>query len=354
MQLSCKYFLKNFTRGFLPVRLNCTDCMKTIESIAELKNIRKGCVLTIGNFDGVHLGHQAILTAAKELAAKAGSELVAMTFEPHPVAILHPEKAPARLTPLPLKKYLLGRQNVDCLIILKDSADLLKLSPADFVDKFLVKYIQPAVVVEGDTFSFGANRSGSVQILADLGKERGFRVSIVPQKEIQLDDKKNVKISSSAIRGLLQSGNVTDAAFALDKPYRLIGRIVSGKGKGRHLGFPTLNMEKPNQLVPAGGVYAGFVEVGNSYEQVVAAQQKLPAVFSIGYTATFGLAQPLLIEAHLLMENADRITDKYLAMDFIQHIRPQQKFPSESALVAQIAKDCQTAKTMLNPLKMEG
>ncbi len=322
--------------------------MKIIESISELKNIKKGCVLTIGNFDGVHLGHQAILGAAKDLAVKAGSELVVMTFEPHPVAILHPEKAPARLTPLPLKKYLLEQQNVDCLIILKDSANLLKLSPADFVDKFLVKHIQPTVVVEGETFNFGADRAGSVHTLSNLGRQRGFNVFIVPQKKIKFSNGDSAKICSSLIRSLLAEGNVTDASLALSRYYRLIGRVIPGKGKGRHLGFPTLNMEKSNQLVPTESVYAGLVEVGDTCEQVVKSARKLPAVFSIGHSETLGPDHPLLIEAHLLIENADSITGTWLAMDFVKHIRQQQKFATESDLAVQIAKDCQTAKKMLN------
>jgi riboflavin kinase/FMN adenylyltransferase len=325
--------------------------MKTIESIPELKNIKKGCILTIGNFDGVHLGHQAILASAKKLAVKHGTELVAMTFEPHPVAILHPEKAPARLTPLPLKKYLLEQQNVDCLIILKNIASLLKLSPADFVDKFLVKHIQPAVVVEGETFNFGAGRAGSVHTLSDLGKQREFNVFIVPQREIKFSNGVSAKISSSIIRDLLAEGNVSDASFALSRPYRLIGRVISGKGKGRHLGFPTLNMKKSNQLVPAEGVYVGLVEVGNTCEQVVKSKQQLPAVFSVGRSETLGPDHHLLIEAHLLIANADRVTGTWLAMDFVKHIRQQQKFTSESALATQISNDCQAAKKMLNFLE---
>lgn len=325
--------------------------MKTIESTAELKNIKKGCVLTVGNFDGVHLGHQTILAAAKQLATKAAAKLVVMTFEPHPVAILHPEKAPAGLTPLPLKKHLLEQQNTDYLIVLKDSFSLLKMSPSDFVDKFLIKYIQPSVVVEGETFSFGAGRAGSVQTLRNLGRQKGFEVYVVPQQEVTFSTGDSVKISSSIIRSLLAAGNVTDAAVALTRPYRLIGRIIPGKGKGRHLGFPTLNMEKSNQLVPAEGVYAGLVEVTDACERVVKSQQKLHAVFSIGYSETLGPGHPLLIEAHLLIENAEHITGTWLAMDFMRYIRPQQKFAAEPELIARIADDCQTAKNILNSIE---
>ena len=136
--------------------------MEVIETIPGLNEIKRGCVLTIGNFDGVHLGHQEILTTAKQIASKRKTELIVMTFEPHPVAILHPEKAPGVLTPLKLKEHLLAEFGVDCLFVLKDSFELLNLSPEDFVDKFLMRQICPAVVIEGPDFNFGYGRSGDV------------------------------------------------------------------------------------------------------------------------------------------------------------------------------------------------
>ncbi len=321
--------------------------MKVIEQIAELKNIKKGCVLTIGNFDGVHLGHQEILIAAKQTAAKKQTQLVVMTFEPHPLAILHPQKKTGILTPLALKKCLLAEFGVDCLFVLKSTLELLSLYPADFVEQFVIKNIQPDVVVEGESFNFGSGRSGSIHTLKKLGAEKGFEVSVIDSKEVKLSTGQAVKISSTIIRNMLGGGRVADAAVALSRPYRLIGRVVPGHGKGKQLGFPTLNLENPQQLVPAEGVYAGFVEIGNSEEEVCTVKEKIPAAFSIGRAATYGEGHSLLIEAHLLIDNAEQFISRYMAMDFIERIRSQQKFKTETELSTQIAKDCEKAKQIL-------
>ncbi len=321
--------------------------MKVIESISDVKNTQKGCVLTIGNFDGVHLGHKEIITAAMQIADKRRVSLVAMTFDPHPLAVLHPEKAPGILTPLGLKKHLLAELGVDCLFIQKTNPDLLALSPQDYVEKFIVKGIQPAIVVEGESFNFGAGRAGDFQLLKKLGDEKGFKVSVIKAKEVTLSSGQIVQVCSTLIRNLLTSGKVTDATIALGRPYRLIGRIVPGQGKGRRLGFPTVNMQRPGQLVSAEGVYAGFVEIGDSPEYVCAAKKKIPSVFSIGRAQTLAADYPTLIEAHILTGDIGNMYGKYLAMDFIERIRNQQKFGSEKELSAQIAKDFRYAKNIL-------
>jgi len=156
-----------------------------------------------------------------------------------------------------------------------------------------------------------------------------------------------VRVSSTMIRYMLRSGNVADAAILLGRPYKLIGKIIPGKGKGKELGFPTLNMQKPEQIIPAEGVYAGFVEVADSEEKVCTEKTKIPAVFSIGQARTFGDEHPLLIEAHLLIKNANKTIGKWLAMDFVRFIRSQHKFASVQELSAQIAKDCEKAKKIL-------
>ncbi len=321
--------------------------MEVIESESQLVGVAAGAVLTIGNFDGVHLGHQEILSAARQTTVQRKSKLIVMTFEPHPLAILHPQKRTGILTPLALKKCLLAEFGVDCLFILKSTLELLSLSPADFVEQFIVKNIQPDVVVEGDSFNFGSGRGGSIHTLKDLGAERGFEVSVIKAKEVKLPSGQAVKISSTIIRNMLGGGRVADAAVALGRPYRLIGQVVSGHGKGKQLGFPTLNLKKPQQLVPAEGVYAGTVEVAESIEEVCSAKERIAAAFSIGRAATYGTSQSLLIEAHLLVDNAEQFTGRYMAMDFIERIRGQQKFKTEKELVTQIAKDCETAKNIL-------
>ena len=321
--------------------------MRIIDSTTEIKTISKGSVLTIGNFDGVHLGHQEILSAAKLTAQKNRVESIAMTFEPHPVAILFPEKAPGVLTPLELKKHKIAQCDLDCLIILKDSTELLNLSPEDFIGRFLVENIHPSTVVEGHDFNFGAKRAGNIDTLKKLGTKHSFDVSIIEPKEIVLSTGQIVKVSSTIIRYMLESGHVADAAAALGRPYRLVGEIIPGRGIGKKLGFPTLNMKKPKQVIPAEGVYAGFVRIGDTFDKILSTQEAIPAAYSIGQARTYGDEFPLLIEAHLLKENAKSMTGNYMSMDFIERIRSQHKFKTPEELSAQIEKDCQKAKEFL-------
>lgn len=322
--------------------------MRILETMGDLEKIKKGCVLTIGNFDGVHLGHQEILAAAKRIAQERAAELVAMTFEPHPVAILHPDRAPDVLTPLEIKTHLLAECGVDCLIVLQDSRTLLNLSPDDFVSRFLVENVRPSVVVEGHDFNFGLHRAGNIDTLRELSSEKGFEVCVIGPKEIKLSTGQTVRVSSTIIRYMLESGHVADAAAALGRPYRLMEKTIPGRGIGKKLGFPTLNMKKPTQVIPAEGVYAGFVKIGQTIEDVLACGEKIPAVYSIGQARTYGQEFPLLIEAHLLIENVGDLVGKYMAMDFVQRIRSQQKFKTPEDLSKQIAQDCEKAKEILS------
>ena len=321
--------------------------MRIIETISHVEKIKKGCVLTIGNFDGVHLGHQQVLTAAKQTAMEKKAELIAMTFEPHPICVLHPEKVFKVLTPLKLKKHLLSEFALDYLVVLKDSPEFFNLPPQDFVEQFLVKRIQPAIVVEGEDFRFGAGRGGNIHTLRNLGAEKGFMVSVIESKVAKLSIGRAVKISSTMIRNLLETGKVADAAAAIGRPYRLIGQVIPGHGKGKQLGFPTANLEPTRQVIPTEGVYAGFMETAESEEQVCAAKEKIPAVLSIGRSSTYGPDNPLMVEAHLLTENVGDLLGKWMAMDFLRHIRNQIKFDSEKELADQIAKDCKKAKQIL-------
>jgi len=326
--------------------------MKVIKKISDLKKIKKGCVLTIGNFDGVHLGHQEILTTAKRMAVRKRTELAAITFDPHPVAILQPEKSPGALTPLELKTRFLIELGVDRLFVLKSTRRLLSFSPQDFIERFLVKNIQPGVVVEGQDFNFGFRRGGNINTLQKLGNEKGFLVSVVKARKIKLSTGETIRVSSTMIRNLLESGRVADAAVALSRPYRLIGQVVPGHGKGRQLGFPTANLQPLRQIIPAEGVYASFVEIGDGIEQVCKAHSKLPAALSIGKAETLGSDNPLAIESHLLTDDVGDLHGKWVAMDFIKHLRSQIKFASEKELSAQIAKDCKKAKEVLATEKL--
>jgi riboflavin kinase/FMN adenylyltransferase len=270
-----------------------------------------------------------------------------MTFEPHPLAVLRPEKAPGVLTPLALKERLLTELGADCILVVESTSELLSLSAEDFIRRFLVENIRPSLVVEGESFNFGSGRSGGIGTLQELGAENGFDVRVVTAKEVALSAGRTVEVSSTIVRNLLTDGDVADAAVAMGRPYRLMERIIAGRGKGRRLGFPTANMKLPGQVIPAEGVYAGFAEVADAPNQLLSARAKSPAALSIGTSATYGDGHPLLIEAHLLIDGVGRLYDKWLAMDFVKRIRTQKKFKSESELSAQIAKDCKRAKTFL-------
>ncbi|HUV41799.1 MAG TPA: bifunctional riboflavin kinase/FAD synthetase [Sedimentisphaerales bacterium] len=322
--------------------------MKIIETIADLAKIPTGCVLTIGNFDGVHIGHQHILSAAGRIAAEKEVELAAMTFEPHPAAVLHPEKSPPVLTSLKLKTRLLAGCGVQCLIVLKDSSELMQLSPRQFVEEFLVGGVRPAVVVEGEDFNFGFNRTGNVHTLRSLGLEKGFAVVAIESKRVKLSIGGAVRVSSTLIRNLLQAGKVADAAVALTRPYRLMGPVIAGEGRGAKLGFPTANIQPTRQIIPADGVYAAFVQIGDTAQRLCRIEKGLPAAVSIGSAETFGTDRARLVEAHILAGGIRNLHSQYLAVDFVRRIRDQQSFAAETDLAEQIAKDCHIAKEILN------
>ncbi|MBE0537794.1 MAG: bifunctional riboflavin kinase/FAD synthetase [Phycisphaerae bacterium] len=327
--------------------------MRIIDSAAALEAIEKGWALTIGNFDGVHQGHRDIIAAGLDAARTHGlTGLAVMTFDPHPAAVLRPDHAPGMLTPLVLKKHLLAELGVHCLIILKDSMSLLNLSPADFVDTFLMNTVAPRAVIEGPDFTFGYGRSGTVQDLRQLGADRSFDVVVVPPRRVTIGGEPCI-CSSSLIRRLIAEADVAAAAHALGRRYRLIGRTHPGRGIGRQLGFPTANIEPLEQIVPAEGVYAGFVLTGPTPEAVCGPTHARPAAFSIGRAKTFLTDHPLLIEAHILEPDVEDLTNTWLAMDFVQKIRHQQRFESHEALKEQIAKDCARARQILAAVKSE-
>ncbi len=321
--------------------------MKVLRTSSQLAQLPAGGVLSIGNFDGVHLGHQQILQTAYTLARQKDTPLAVMTFEPHPVAILHPEKAPGVLTPLPLKIQLIQQYGVDYLIVLRDSTSLLRLTPDAFVDKFLLKDVRPSALVEGEDFNFGAKRAGNIETLKQMAQPNDIEVVVVAPRFAMLVSEQSVRVSSTTIRYMLQSGCVADAAVLLGRHYRLIGQIIPGKGRGRQLGFPTMNMQPPAQIIPQQGVYAGYCLLGPAEEDVCRSKKRLPAVFSVGQARTFADEHPLLIEAHLLDAKTDSPAAPWMAMDFVERIRPQFKFKSPSDLAAQIAGDCIRAKQIL-------
>ena len=322
--------------------------MKVFESISDLEGIGHGWAVTIGNFDGVHRGHQEILRRTGVAAHAAHAiGVAAITFDPHPMALLHPDRAPGILTPLPYRIGLLEQYGVDCLIILRDGLRVFNMSPKDFVDDLLVRRLGPKVIVEGGDFHFGYGRSGTVQTLREMGETRGFSVVVVDSFTIRDAEGRPSVCSSSHIRELLGDGAVRAAGEILGRPYRLMGRTVPGRGIGTQLGFPTANIHALEQIVPAEGVYAGFAIISETMDTLLAPTQRMPAVFSIGRAKTFVTDHPLLLEAHILDRTLGDLHGKWLAMDFVECLRGQQRFESRDALAAQIAADCDKARGIL-------
>ena len=322
--------------------------MQIVESLEQISRLPRGMVLSIGNFDGVHRGHQTIIATARRAAEQRGVQTAVMTFDPHPAVILRPDKAPGVLSPLPQKLRLLQTAGVEVVIVIRDSLRLLNLSPSDFVDRFLMSHLSPSVIVEGPNFTFGYGRSGTMKTLTKLGAERGFEVIEVPLTEVRLGkDRRAVACSSSMIRELLEKGAVFEAAQLLSRPYRLMGSVVAGRGIGRQLGFPTANVHPVGQILPAEGVYAGYVVVGDSLEQVCFGGLRRPAALSIGRAKTFITDHPLLLEAHLLEDNVEALYGKWVGLDFMEWLRNQRRFTSHEDLSEQIAQDCRDALAVL-------
>ncbi|MHC4237170.1 MAG: riboflavin biosynthesis protein RibF [Planctomycetota bacterium] len=322
--------------------------MRIIEDHQVSDNLPQGMVLSIGNFDGMHRGHQTLVTTARQIAREKQTQVAAMTFDPHPAVLLYPDRAPGILTPLGMKALLLESLSVDTLIVIKDSLKLLNMSPEAFVDEFLMKHLSPSVMVEGPDFNFGYGRSGTIETLRQFGTTRNFEVVEVPFVGVDsAGSDPSEKCSSSAVRRLLSEGHARRAAQILGRPFRLVGKTIPGRGVGAKIGFPTANIDPIGQVIPAEGVYAGYVVVGECLEDVVFGGLRRPAAISIGRAKTFLSDHPLLLEAHLLEDDVENLRNKWLGLDFMRFIRHQQRYETKDGLKKQIQKDCDKALNYL-------
>lgn len=306
------------------------DHMQIHDGIEGLKHLPNGLVLSIGNFDGLHRGHRKIIELAKTLRGPAGIAIA--TFEPHPLTVLRPGHAPPRLTPLPLKIELLQEAGVDHVAILPPTSDILNLTAEAFW-QILRDDVQPAHIIEGETFNFGKNRGGNIDRLREWSSTSAVRLHIIDAVEVPLLDLKVPAISSSLIRWLVVCGRVRDAAICLGKPYTLQGLVVKGFQRGRTIGVPTANLDCGEQLLPAEGVYVGRCRVdGVEY----------PAAVSIGRLPTFD-EDELQIEAHLIGYGGD-LYGRTLRVELIDWIRDQVKFRGIEGLKLQLARDIEWTK----------
>lgn len=310
--------------------------VKVYRGLSSIDDAMRGAVLAVGNFDGVHLGHQRILRTAHALAQVSSATVAVMTFEPHPMAVLRPEHAPARLTPWEEKLRQLERAGAGAVVRLEADHATLSLSAEDFVRDILVKRIHPSYIVEGPNFGFGRGRAGNVTLLGEMSTKGGFQLRVVEPYRLMLSDGEHTVISSTVVRACLRAGRVEDTAACLGRPYSLVGVVVHGEGAGKHLGFPTINLNVGMQLVPGHGVYAGLVEV---------AGHRKAAAISIGHRPTLG-GRTQVIEAFVLEDSGDWY-EMQARLDIVRRLRDQVKFSSREALSEQIARDVEAVREIV-------
>jgi len=300
-----------------------------------------GSVVTIGAYDGVHLGHRAVIAAVRERAAVEGLASAVVTFDRHPASVVRPESAPRLLTDLEQKLELLESTGIDrCLVIPFD--EIRSKEPAeDFVREVLVARLGARAVIVGEDFHFGHQRRGNVAMLTEMGRELGFDVA-----GIALVDERGQagtgaeKASSTAIRHALVAGDLERAEAMLGRQHEVRGVVAHGDKRGRELGFPTANVSVPGEiLLPADGIYAGWFERADG--------TVLPAALSLGRRPTFyEEAHASLLEAHLLDFSGD-LYDEHVRVRFVRRLRGEVRFESADALVEQIARDVAEVRATL-------
>jgi len=310
--------------------------MQTVVGIENYRLEAGPVYLALGNFDGVHKGHQSLIKTMADSATEKGGQKVAFIFEPHPAQVLAPDKAPRLLITPARKAMLLDKLGLDVLIYHPFTREIAGWSPSDFVERILIAKLQVAGVFVGFNYTFGHKGAGTPEMLQSMGQEHGFAVSIIPPVEYQGEP-----ISSSLVRKSLEDGDIATAFQMLGYYPVLDGIVVQGEHRGTGLGFPTANIGVESiYSVPGKGVYAAWAEVGG---------EKVPAVVNIGSKPTFHQQYPLSIEAHLMNFNRN-IYGQEINLSFIEKIRNEQRFDSLDQLVAQISQDRDQAAAILESL----
>jgi len=308
--------------------------MEIIKGIENLKRPLRNPVVTLGNFDGVHLGHQKIFQRVKEEALKRHGEGVVITFEPHPLKVLSPEKFLPLLAPFRKKMMLIEKSGIETVLCIEFSLAFSEMTPLEFIQNILVKKIKVKRVVIGYNYHFGKGQKGDAQTLKDAGKVYNFDVEVVEALKIG-----PTIVSSSKIRELIQHGEIEEASTLLGRDYPIIGKVVEGAKRGQTLGFPTANMEISDELYPKAGVYAVEVEWH---------QQRFNGLANVGFNPTFhpekiGGGKPISFEVYILDFNLE-IYGEEIQVSFKRRIRDEIRFESTTQLIHQIQKDIQWAK----------
>ncbi len=322
--------------------------MKIIRGIDKIKRPFKKAVVTIGIFDGVHIGHQFVLKKIIRRAEKLKGKSVVVTFNPHPLKILNPQTSPALLTSLSHRIDLIARLGVDVCLVVNFTKRFCSLSPEDFIRKILVEKVGTQEIFIGNNFRFGCNEQGDVELLRKMGKNFGFKVNCI--KPVRCSLSKGVStlkadrkiISSTQIRLLIEQGKIEEAARFLGRAVSILGTVIKGETRGRRVGYPTANIDPHQEAIPPDGVYAVEVRLK---------RRKRFGLLNIGTQPTFSFSRKKpVIEVHIF-NFKQNIYAKDLEISFIKKLRREKKFLSAQQLAEQIKKDCHKAKqlTIRNP-----
>jgi len=310
--------------------------VKVIRDLRELQSPLINAVATIGNFDGVHLGHREIFRRVVSEAKALDGTSVVITFVPHPLKVLAPEKAPRLLNTYAEKERLIAASCIDVLVEIPFNRVLAAMTPQQFVDEVLLARIGVRHLVVGYDYTFGRNRSGNVDFLVDAGKRQGFAVEVLDPVQ-----RGAVTSSSTLVRRLLAAGDVTGVVGLLGRHFTLEGRVVHGVGRGRQIGVPTANLLTEKEILPRPGVYAVRVK----HQGVM-----LDGVMNIGFNPTFGLER-ISLEVHLLDFSGD-LYGETLRVYFVECLRDEKVFPSVAALVEAIHDDIDRARKALADVRV--
>jgi len=296
--------------------------MKVITKKKSLES-KSAPVITLGNFDGIHLGHQKILASVIKRAKALGAPSLVYTFDPHPMKVVAPEKSPALIFGLEDKKALIEAAGIDYLVLARFTEELAATAPDEFAEKVIVGRLKAIEVLVGENFSFGRGRSGGIIRLKELGKKLGFVVrAVAPCK------RGGAMVSSSRIRASVLEGKVKEAGALLGRPFFIRGKVVPGDSVGRELGFPTANIEARSELIPGDGVYAAMTTIGGI---------RFKGMVNIGIGPTFG-GKSRKIELHIMGFSGDLYGDN-ISVEFLKRLRGEKPFSNSGALVRQIKKD---------------
>lgn len=303
-----------------------------VYEIDALTDKIEGSALTIGNFDGVHVGHQQLIQQVKKRAARMGLSSIVVTFDPHPLRVLVGKKTPPFITLNQHKLELMQELGVDYILCTPFNKDIASMEPEDFVHELLVKKLKLRELIVGYDYVFGKNRRGNFQLLQQLGQKYGFSVDqFMP---VMVD---GAIVSSTRIRDMLESGRVWEVRPLLGRFYSVEGRVTTGRQRGGSLlGFPTANILLQDELFPSTGVYAVWAEISGSIHAAVA---------NIGYNPTFG-NDYLSVEVHIFDFNHD-VYNQNVKVHFVQRLRSEKKFAGVEELKAQISLDCKLARDIL-------